>query len=244
MPEDTVDIAALFRAKQEEMAAVLLSTREVIKHPTQKGAASELSWQRLLAGYLPARYKVSSGSVVDVHGKVSDQIDLLLLDNQYSPVLFDIEGVQYFPAESVYAAFEIKQEVNKDFIEYAGAKVESVRKLHRTSARIAHAGGEYEPKDPMPIIGGLLSTDSAWNPPLGDAFERSLRSLTGERRLNIGCVMKHGAFIHSGDGDQGVLRKSTAELALVFFVFRLLEVLQGMATVPAINYSEWLRHAE
>ena len=45
----------------------------------------------------------------------------------------------YIPAESVYAVFEVKQDV-KGYIDYAAQKVESVRRLKRTSIEMVASG--------------------------------------------------------------------------------------------------------
>ncbi|MGA2458777.1 MAG: hypothetical protein ABSF85_14500, partial [Terriglobales bacterium] len=56
--------------------------------------------------------------------------------------------------ESVYAAFEAKQSINAEEVDYAQKKVASVRRLHRTSLEIPHAGGKYPAKTPQHILGG------------------------------------------------------------------------------------------
>lgn len=89
------------------------------------------------------RYKVDKGIVIDSTGKQSEQIDLIIYDAQYSYLVFRQNDTLLIPAESVYAVFEVKQNLNKERIEYAGAKAKSVRELLRTSAPIKHAGGEY-----------------------------------------------------------------------------------------------------
>jgi Domain of unknown function (DUF6602) len=57
---------------------------------------------------------VASAHVVDSGGKFSEQIDVVVYDRQYSPLIFEIEGEKVIPAESVYAAFEAKQTMNAD----------------------------------------------------------------------------------------------------------------------------------
>lgn len=238
-----VNITEIFHAKQTELLVLLLGGRGVIGHPGEKGAATEENWRRMLRGYLPNRYQVTSGCVVDVDGNVSEQMDVLILDNQYTPVLFETGGVQYFPAESLYAAFEVKQDITKKHIEYAGAKLSSVRRLHRTSGAIPHAGGVYEPRPVSRIIGGLLATGSGWRTALGKSFEQSLLHLSHENSLDIGCVIEHGAFLVNRDSGHMSVTKSAPELSLVFFVLSLLGQLQAVGTVPAIDYGQWLRHA-
>lgn len=238
-----VSMRDVFLAKQEELLAMLLGGRGVVDHPGEKGTATEENWRRLLRSYLPARYQVGSGFVVDVTGSVSDQVDVLLLDNQYSPVFFESGGIRYFPAESVYAAFEVKQDISRENLAYAGAKVASVRRLSRTSARIPHAGGDYSPKTPGRIIGGLLATGTKWKTPLGKPFERSLLGLDEESALDLGCVIQHGAFSVNHEAEPPVVTRSQPNLSLTFFILSLLETLQALGTVAAIDYGEWLRHA-
>ena len=98
--------------------------------------------------YLPRRYCVDKAIIVDCNGNTSDQIDIVIYDGQYSYFVFKHEQVIYVPAESVYAVIEVKQELNKANLNYAGEKAASVRKLSRTSAEIPFAGGIYRPHQP------------------------------------------------------------------------------------------------
>ena len=194
MNDNDVDLSQLFEVKQQEMLGRLLGVRSVVTHPGEKGVATEENWRGLLAGYLPNRYQVDRGFVVDVDGLRSDQIDAVVFDGQYSPMLFNDGGVRFIPAESVYAVLEVKQELNRGNLEYAANKVASVRRLRRTSVPIVHAGGEYQPKEPFRILGGILTTSSEWKPPLGSPFQDALAGLQQEGRLDFGCALQHGAF--------------------------------------------------
>ena len=136
MPENTVSLKQLFLHLQKQMAAQLTTNRECIPHQGEKGEASEKCWQDVLRK-LPRRYGIEKAFVVDSLDQCSDQIDIVIFDQQYSPFIFDQNGVKYVPAESVYAAIEVKQEIDKSTIEYAGSKAASVRKLKRTNASFA-----------------------------------------------------------------------------------------------------------
>ena len=184
----------LFAAKQAEMVAVLEGVRSNVEHSTMKGSATEVGWRNLLEHCLPERYRIDTGKLIDSTGAESDQIDLIILDRQYSPLIFESGGQKYFPAESVYGVFEIKQELDKENIEYASGKVASVRALRRTSAAVVHAGGEFEPRNPFSILGGILTTSSGWNPPFGVPFEKSLVKLKNPKQIDLGCSLGDGAF--------------------------------------------------
>ncbi|MCZ7620186.1 MAG: hypothetical protein M5U32_18455 [Myxococcota bacterium] len=217
----------------------LQTARQAIAHPTSKGDASEAVWLDLLKTYLPARYSVEKAHVVDSNGAFSEQIDLVVFDRQYSPLIFRFEGEMVIPAEGVYAVFEAKQSINAARVGYAQDKVRGVRQLHRTSLPIPHAGGTYPPRDPPHIFGGILTLDSEWTPALGEALLTALRSASAESRLDLGCVASHGTFAALED-DYSIDLKAKAATR---FLLDLMARLQSSATAPMLDisaYARWL----
>lgn len=110
---DTINLHNLFLGLQDQMTSRLLTNREHITHPGTKGDASELCWLEMLKNYLPQRYRAEKAFVLDSEGKLSDQIDIVIFDRQYSPFLFNQDDALYVPAESVYATIEVKQDIDK-----------------------------------------------------------------------------------------------------------------------------------
>ena len=214
--------------------------RSALGHPVAKGDASEEVWLELLTTYLPQRYQAAKAFVVDSAGAFSEQIDVLVFDRQYTPFIFKYKGQTIVPAEGVYAAFEAKQTVTSDLVQYAQKKIASVRRLHRTSLPIPHAGGTYPPK-PLPyVFGGILSFESQWKPPLGKPFLEALAKGKRERRLDIGCVAAHGMFTCDTTGYHAFSQLTKPATA---FLFELIALLQSSATVPMIDvraYAKWL----
>lgn len=230
-----LDLHQAYLQKQQLLLGSLELTSGFTSHPGTVGDESEANWIKMLSEFLPARYAVSSGQVVDHTGQLSEQIDVIVHDQQYSPLLFKGQtGIIIVPAESVYAVFEVKQEINKTLSDYAGAKIESVRRLERTSVRIRHAGGVYEPQPPKHILGGMLTTRNGWADLEGKAAAKQLRSLTGNRRIDIGCALASCAFDMRED-EKLDPEYSTDETALIFFVMRLFRRLQAMGTVVAAD---------
>ncbi len=141
----------------------------------------------------------------------------------------------------MYAVFEAKQTVNAGLVAYAQQKVASVRRLHRTSLPIPHAGGTYGPKSLIPILGGLLTFESDWNPGLGQALLDTLAGGDADGRLDIGCIAAHGYF--SRDKDRDSYELDIGGKPATAFLFNLISKLQLSATVPMIDvhaYAEWL----
>ena len=83
---------------------------------TIRRRAQPQNWLEMLNTYLPERYKADSAFVMDHRGRLSEQIDVVIYDRQYSPLLFKQDGVLYVPAESVYAVFDVKQDMRRQHI--------------------------------------------------------------------------------------------------------------------------------
>lgn len=230
----------LLAGLHEDIQQRLSTARKAFAHPGTKGDACEGVWLELLQTYLPARYQAAKAHVVDSEGAFSDQIDVLIFDRQYSPFVFKYEGQIIVPAESVYAVFEAKQTIDSAQVGYAQEKVASVRRLRRTSLPIPHAGGTYPPKALQPILGGLLTLESEWTPPLGQPLAKALEDGTDSGRLDIGCIAAHGLFLRGDDFRYSFVEKGKPATA---FLLQLIARLQTSATVPMIDvaaYARWL----
>ena len=175
--------------------------------------------------------------VIDSRGDTSDSIDVVVFDRQYTPTLMDSDKHRYVPAESVYAVFECKPTINKGYLEYAGDKAASVRRLHRTSIPIAHAGGVYPAKTPQHIIAGILAIDVEWADGLGASFLENHSALSGPMALDCGFAANGACFDTFNEG--GGLAYGPPENSLAYFAFRLLSRLQACATVPAVDWSAY-----
>ena len=233
---DTAWMREAFVDVQAELELKLRRASQSISHAGTQGSVNEDHWIDILRAYLPKRYEVATGFVIDSKGGRSQQVDVVVFDKHFTPTLLDQQNHRYIPAEAVYAVFESKPHIDKSYLEYAGDKAASVRKLHRTSVAISHAGGTFKPKEPFPIVAGILAPKSSWADGLGSTFKKHL-PVSADERLDCGCALEDGAF-DSFDGDCKIVPR---EGALIFFLFRLLSKLQSLGSVPAID---WAAYAE
>lgn len=218
---------------QQVLALNLRLATASIGHPGVKGGVNEGHWIDILRAYLPNRYQVDTGIVIDSLGGRSDQIDVVIFDRQYTPTMLDQKSHRYIPAEAVYAVLECKPRFQGD-LGYAGEKAASVRRLKRTSVAITHAGGVFQPRAPFPVVSGMLAARSGWSDGLGKAFLANLPTEADER-LDCGCALDDGGFDVFGGG----LETYGSEGALIRFLFRLLGKLQSLGTVPAIDWNAY-----
>jgi hypothetical protein len=235
----SIDVAELFLSLQKQMAAKFDTTRGFVLHDPTKGAAAEQNWLALLNAYLPERYRADSAFVVDHGGRLSEQIDVVIYDRQYSPLIFMQDGVRYVPAESVYAVFDVKQEMRRPAIEQAAEKAESVRRLKRTSVPVKFVAGTYKPKALFEITAGILCVDTWWADGVGESLKKVLGECSRAGFLNLGCAVKDGSF-EARPTKRGIeVQTSTRETALIFFFVRLLYRLQQVGTVPAMDVMKY-----
>ena len=236
------DLKKLLLGKEEILEARLGVTRDAVGHAGEMGSASEADWCGALLDFLPTRYQVSRAFVIDSTGATSDQIDVVVHDRHFCPLFFETSaGARYIPAESVFAAFEAKQEMTRAHVDYAAAKIASVRRLNRTSGAIVDRGHLRDPRGRFDILGGLLTLKNSWTPPFGEPFREALSVHAGDdqERLDLGCALRDGAFeVLPADGSVEV---GEGRGSLVFFLTRLFQRLQVIGSPMAIDLREYAR---
>jgi hypothetical protein len=70
--------------------------------------------------------------VIDSNGEESDAIDIIVYDRHDTPIIYNQQGYPDIPAESVYAVFESKKELDKELIEYPATHAALKREVARS----------------------------------------------------------------------------------------------------------------
>lgn len=257
--KEMIDFKELFSSLQSEMQASLKINRKCISHMGSMGDASETHWMAFLSAYLPSKYKVDNAMVIDSDGNVSQQIDIVIYDALYTPFIFNHDNFKYIPAESVYAVFEVKQDIANN-IKYAAEKIESVRKLKRTSMEMIASGQKQKKRSLSKIIGGILTTDCSYTDT--ETIEKHLKQLKGFQTIDLGCSISCGSFYVDYEGEDRIKPDDTGfepyekfykertvrdvhfnknEHSLFTFFLQLVHYLKQIGTVPAINVNAYLK---
>lgn len=265
-----IDLKYLFRGLQEQMKCSLAINREFIPHSGSKGDALENTWIEWLRNYLPSRYSVDKAFVIDSNGQLSEQIDIVIYDCWFTPFVFSQNGMKYIPAEGVYAVFEVKPDIKgsvkkMSYIEYASKKIESVRKLKRTSTSMINSGHTVPARPLTKIIGGILcSTNSYTHQDDNKTIKSHLSDLKGFGGIDCGCIIDYGSFVVDYEGEEDTslstpgqfeeriqsyysqrkvnsISFSQPQNSLVIFFMQLTRYLQqAIGTVPAIDMNIYL----
>lgn len=228
----------LFQSLQQRMEVDLEASSDLL-HPVDNGDNSEKIWIDFFKKYLPKRYKVAKATVIDCEGNSSDQLDIVIFDQQYSYLVFQNNGITYIPAESVYAAFEVKPEINGNYLNYSANKAKSLRSLKRTSTSIPTASGLLEPKPLHEIIFGVLANRFKGKNLFNQNLSKKLYLDDRNRKLTCGCCLAQGCFFV----EESQIQISRKENFLIYFVIRFILELQKIGTVPAIDLNAYLANS-
>ena len=95
------------------------------------GQARERAVRTNLESILPGGVGVGTGCVIDSEGNASQQIDVILYEEQFCPVFNVAEDVGYYPCESVIAVGSIKSVIGKKELGEIYSNISSVRRLNR-----------------------------------------------------------------------------------------------------------------
>ena len=249
-----VDLKRMFALKQNQMETSF-ETNSAIIHSGSKGDATEEEWLHWFKNF-GSKYKAEKAFIIDHKGNVSEQIDIVLYDAYYSPLIFENNGQKYIPAESVFAVFEVKQNLNAEHIKYAQGKIESVRRLERVSGDVYVLSGNCQcGKPPYEIIGGLLTYKCDWTADnIVKNLEKNLAdsNLTNElNKINFICCLKAGAYEIEYSFERGKLLDKDFVLleaqitpngnngVLIAAYFKLLKMLAKLGNCLAIDYNAY-----
>ncbi len=224
---------------KQDMLRGCLKESKVIEHPVGNGDNSEGAWKQFFKKILPKKYGVDNGFVIDSEGNVSDQIDLIIYDDLYSPYIMSSGSeLKYIPAEAVYAVIEIKPCVNKAYLEYANKKIESVKKLKRTSRGVTVAGVRKPKPKLTNIIGVFLASESKIT---CDTVKNHLKTYDN---INLVCSLDEFTLLCERANENITFQKASEKEALLGLYFYLNNELYELGTVAGIDIREYANSLE
>lgn len=126
----------MFESSMKSAAQKMLidfeNTRSISHKPTKGRARESIVLEEFLKPYLPSRYSISTGIIIDSEGHQSKQQDLVIYDEFNSPILKDLQSDKLFFSESVFAVLEVKSVLANGDVEDIVQKSVSVWGLSKT----------------------------------------------------------------------------------------------------------------
>ena len=226
-----------------------LGQAQPIKHSVTKGSNTEGVWIDLLRNYLPTRFRINSAIIIDSKGATSGQIDCVIYDAHFTPQIIPNEASLYIPAEAVHAVFEVKPEITKAYLHYAANKVNSVRRLCRTSGKYTGDGRQRGAKPQFHILGGLMASSVSWQDGFHSKhFSCALQAAQQIEHLDLIFSAREGyadmvrtlnPSSHRNTNQYGEPIIEQDVSGIMHGLLRLLEELARQGSVPAVDWSEY-----
>ncbi len=151
--------------------------KRATEDPGTAGDQGEENWATLLRDWLPATYEVvTKGRIISHEGKMSPQIDILVLKDSYPRKLLD---KKVYLAAGVAAAFECKVTLIASHIQEAIENCVKVKSLFP-----ARSGTPYKELH-SPIVYGLLAHSHSWKGEKSTPLENIENKLITEDKAHV-----------------------------------------------------------
>lgn len=143
--EKTFSLNAYANHLQKELT-LEFERADLATTPGLVGSAKEHAVRMALRALLPPGISVGSGCVIDSHGRISRQIDVVLYETDICPYVSinDAHETTYYPCEGVVAVGEVKSSLGSKELEDIFRKIESVKQLRRFSDKRYRSYGTKE----------------------------------------------------------------------------------------------------
>jgi hypothetical protein len=124
---DTTRITSVFNQSSETMQRCFYGWESDLPHQGEKGGIRERRVSDFLSAYLPKRYGIGTGHIIDRRGNISTQIDIVIYD-AVDGIAIPIDNYySLFPCECVYAVIEVKSRLTA----YSADKEENLCEIRK-----------------------------------------------------------------------------------------------------------------
>ncbi|MGE1126321.1 DUF6602 domain-containing protein [Bacillus wiedmannii] len=137
-----------------------------------------------LKKYLPQKYNISSGIIVNSDSKQSKQQDIIIYDAFHCPLLHNEENTKIIPIENVYSTIEVKSTLTKSELKKCIKNIESVKALDTSYTSPSGFVFAYQADSSIEnVCKNLIDLNAETNP---------------KHRINAMCILDKGiiTFFH------------------------------------------------
>jgi hypothetical protein len=169
-----------YAAIEQQLRSEVSIINQLLGHPGLKGAGNEAILRDLIKRFIPKKYDVDTGVIIDRTGRQSKQCDVVIYDALSYPALLSLTSVHLFPVDIVYATIEIKTTLDSEKAQLALDNIRSIRELTLSAIPFAVAepgGSPAEANDATQAVLNQMSFGSRVNvtwcnptPPAGVVF--------------------------------------------------------------------------
>lgn len=122
--------------------------RDAITNPTDEGSYLEQILIDFFCTYLPKKYGINRGYIMNDKGHISLQQDIVIYNQDKYVLLKNTDNFAVFPVESVYATIEVKSKLSKQILTECIENIKSIKSLSGTQLLCEVPSGRVEKIEP------------------------------------------------------------------------------------------------
>lgn len=225
MDKTNPSIRDLVSSVQKKMNIDFAEATAQIPHRGERGSGREDVVRKFLSDYLPKRFGVSPGFVVDATGAVSHQLDCIVYDQLSAPVFPITDGQRLFPAESVAGVVSIKSFLDANQLQSVVENLQSVTKLDRYASgrpEVMFGGvpspfvhGAFEGGPIEPIFVSAFAFDSPSLKTVAVNLHNLTSGLDPTHRVQLVAVLNKGVITYQDGQIAGPSYSPTAKVSFI-----------------------------
>jgi hypothetical protein len=220
-----------------------------------KGELREEELVAALRPFLPARYGIVKGIVINADGIESDPQDLILYDTAVVPTVLGSGTTRIVPVEGVVAVLQLKSLATKATITHAISNLASAKALlpRRTRYSTAATAPIWQSTSASFFAGAVFLDSRLRSETIADRFADAVMAGDKCGRCDAFCVVEKMALLWGNPSDKPeglhfAFRAEDAEAplwlesgadSLLLFYLSLVEHLRNWIS-PAINWMEYV----
>lgn len=217
----------LFEGVEKKLRIDFEEQASILAHRGETGVGRENVLKGLLPKYIPKRYGVESGFVIDAQDNKSKQMDIVIYESEHAPIFEIVPEKRFFPCETVVAVGQVRTDIgSKTSLNECFENIRSAKSLDRsnlgenqmiTGPGISLQGVKFDPrKNYRDQIFGFIFCSSSIKPE--SIIEETLRFCrNNERQLWINTIVNYNEFLtmYRGNDQLNEDTMNAKELVLV-----------------------------
>lgn len=205
-----IDVQRIYDGLNEKLNSDFLRITSQIPHSGVKGSERERVLIEFLEIYLPKKYSVTSGHIINQDNLSSKQCDIIIYDSFVCPPLYSSKGYQIVPHTAVVAVIEVKSILYKTSIYDAVENIEAAKKLRggkNISGYVFGYSAIYKSDAILKVAENLFEAE---------------KNIAPECRIDYVHTMNDGAIIHEGGGESYFVVTDFEVSPLIYFLDKLI----------------------
>ncbi|QCJ42583.1 hypothetical protein FAY30_12060 [Bacillus sp. S3] len=209
---------------------------ENINHMGERGSSREEILLSYLRKYIPNKYEMNNGVIIDATGEQSRQQDIIIYDSFNSPVLLNMQSTKMVPIESVFSVIEVKSSLNKTEINKCVNNISSVKSLVKNSLDEINS----------PTAGFVFAyTSSTTLETLLDNLVEANNQVEKHKQISALCILDKGIIVNvskkglkeitllpNEDSTPAIIKNSAENNLMLFYLLLMQYLNQSSVSVP------------